>query len=125
MRTQALEGSAAQASAARERARLMAARTGNMAALPGLESALTLQASRGGAEAITDINVRNEMLKQQQQREGLAGLSGIYGEAGKLGLGYRGLQQDALSEEMKMRQGLWGNIVGGIGGAAGVIGAFK
>lgn len=83
--------------AANEAATLNASRTGNSAAVPGIIDATARNAMKQQSDNALNVNIKNAMLKQQQQQEAAKGLEGLYGEDQNAVLRSLGLQNESLN----------------------------
>lgn len=79
MIAQAGAGASGVAASQQEQARLRGAATGNIAGIGASQDAIAESASRGLTGAVTDINVQNQLLKNEQAMRGAGILQGIYG----------------------------------------------
>lgn len=104
MGTQAGQIAAGGAGAGRRTALDLGARTGNMAAVPSLISSTQKSSAGNLSDALQSIQLKNANMKQTQQQQGAAGLSGLFGETLKSGLGVEQDANTALSNQMKAQQ---------------------
>lgn len=106
MLTQGGEAVSGATGAADEKAGLLASRTGNTAALPGLIGSNARDAMRQNSDNALTVAINNAKLKQQQQQAGAAGLGGLYGEDTKGVLSSLGLANDSINAWTKGREGV-------------------
>lgn len=78
---------------------LMAARTRNKGAFAPAADEAAREGMRQNSQIATEITAKNEDLKQKQQQEGLAGLSGLYGQNMSEILGALGAENSSLGQE--------------------------
>jgi len=96
MLTQGGESVSGATGAAKEAATLNASRTGNNAAIPGIIDATARNAMKQGSDNALNVNIKNAMLKSQQQQDASKGLEGLYGEDVASALKAMGLQNESL-----------------------------
>lgn len=114
----------------------LASRTGNLSAIPEI----TGMAGKAGMEQqsnmATALGIMNEKEKRAQQSQGVAGLSGLYGQDLGAAQGYAGLADKAIGTRIQASQAAHANLAsdisdvgkvigmatGGLGGVAGLMG---
>ena len=82
MMTQAGQGASGASGTARQGAFDMAARTGNTAALPSTISSANRQGMSNMSNTQNNLAMQNTMQKLNQQQQGAAGLSSLFGRSG-------------------------------------------
>jgi hypothetical protein len=112
------EATAGGMGAARQSAQDMAARTGNLAAIPSIERS----ANATGINTLTDLTNRlgmeNTMEKMSQQQQGAAGLSSIMGADYGASTGMYQQENDAIKNLISASNSTFGHELGaGIAGA--------
>ena len=98
MLTQGGEAVSGATGAAKEAATLNASRTGNAAAIPGIIDATARNAMKQGSDNALNVNIKNALLKNEQQQDAAKGLEGLYGEDVGSALKAMGLQNESLGE---------------------------
>src|SRR6185437_8996436 len=86
--------------AANEAATLNASRTGNAAAVPGVISQTARNAMKQQSDNALNVNIKDAMLKQQQQQDAAKGLEGLYGEDVAAAMKAMGLQNESLGNNV-------------------------
>ena len=112
MKSQAGDAAAGGVGAAKEAALLNASRTGNTAATPGIIDAAARAGMAGETSAANDVDIKNAMLKNQQQQSGAAGLEDIYGHELGASLQSLGLSNTAAQDQTQAAQGGFGDVMG-------------
>lgn len=127
--TQAGQGAGGAAGAAKQRAIDIGARTGNTAAIPGIISSANKTGMTNMSDITNNLALKNTMLKQQQQQQGAAGLSSLFGQDLGGSTKFGSLANDALKTEdtaagqeysaenkgLSNIMGLASGVMGGIG----------
>jgi len=98
MLTQGGEAVSGATGAANESAQLQASRTGNSAAVPGIIDSTARSAMKQQSDNALNVNIKNAMLKNEQQQDAAKALQGIYGEDVGGALKAMGLQNESLGE---------------------------
>ena len=98
MLTQGGEAVSEATGAANEAAQLQASRTGNSAAVPGIIDSTARSAMKQQSDNALNVNIKNAMLKNEQQQDAAKALQGIYGEDVGGALKAMGLQNESLGE---------------------------
>lgn len=98
MLTQGGEAVSGATGAASEAANLNASRTGNTAAVPGIIDATARNAMKQQSDNALNVNIKNALLKNEQQQAGARGLEGLYGEDLSAALKATGLENETLGE---------------------------
>ena len=101
MKTEAGQSAAGAQSAAQERAKQAAARTGNLAALPSVQDKLARSAGQEADQNALGIDIANTKAKLAQQQAGASGLSEVGARDTGAGLNALGLSNAALDQYMK------------------------
>jgi hypothetical protein len=96
--TQGGQAVAGATGAANEQAQLLASRTGNTAAVPGIIDSTARNAMKQQSANVNSTDLANAQLKQQQQQEGSAGLEKMYGTDVSAALQALGLSNNAISD---------------------------
>lgn len=103
MLTQGGEAVSGATGAANEKASLLASRTGNTAALPGIIGANARGAMKQDSDNALDVAIKNADLKQKQQQAGASGLGSLYGQDTNAVLKSLGLANESIDEWTKGR----------------------
>lgn len=93
---------------AAQQARLNAARTGNMASLPGVIDEAARSAMKTGSNNALDINLKNQELKNAQQQAGVSGLNGLSNEDIQAALNSLNAASGASQAWGSANQSAWG-----------------
>ena len=101
MLTQGGEAVSGATGAANESAQLQASRTGNSAAVPGIIDSTARSAMKQQSDNALNVNIKNAMLKNEQQQDAAKALQGIYGEDVGGALKAMGLQNESLGENVQ------------------------
>ena len=123
MESGAMQTAAGESGAARERATLQAARTSNVAALPGQQAALTAGATQAGGNMLQNILARNAQLKAEQQQSAQRQLGDIYGTAARGQLEAQGLVPKDIEAGAEAEKVGWAQNLEGIMAATGQLAA--
>jgi hypothetical protein len=133
MQTQGGQSVAGATGAADEQAQLLASRTGNTAAVPGIIDATARNAMKQQSGNVLGTDIANAQLKQQQQQEGSAGLEKMFGTDVSAALQSLGLSNQAIADSTqasndsenalqnwtKLGLGVAGTGAGAVAGAVG------
>ncbi len=98
METQGGQAVAGAAGAGTEAADLLASRTGNTAAVPGVIDNSTRNAMKQQSNNVLSVDQANNQAKLQQQQEGSEGLEKMYGTDVTAALNALGLSNQAVSD---------------------------
>jgi hypothetical protein len=98
--TQAGESTAGGLGTARQHALDIGARTGNTAAIPSMIASADKTGMSNMTNTANDLSIKNAMLKMQQQKEGAAGLSSLFGTDISGAHGFESNANNALSTEL-------------------------
>lgn len=115
--------------AAKEAATLNASRTGNAAAIPGIIDATARNAMKQGSDNALNVNIKNALLKNEQQQDAAKGLEALYGEDVGSALRAMGLQNESLNAgtgaSRAANENIWGPVktIGSLG--LGAYDAYK
>lgn len=116
--TQAGQATSGATGAANEQAQLLASRTGNTAALPGIIDATARSGMKQQSNNALDVGIANEKEKLQQQQQGAQGLTSLYGTGTESALKSLGLaDQDINSWTNADAENPWKSLLPGLVGA--------
>jgi hypothetical protein len=97
--TQAGQSTGGALGAARQRAMDMGARTGNTAAIPGMIAGANKTGMTNMTDTASNLALKNTMEKLNQQQQGAAGLSGLFGQDLGAAKGFESNANTALNTE--------------------------
>jgi hypothetical protein len=117
MQTQGGQAVAGATGAANEQAQLLASRTGNTAAVPGIIDNTARNAMQQQSKNVIGTDLQNDQLKQQQQQAGSAGLEKMYGTDVSAALSALGLQNQAIGDWTNAQNGVQNADLGWVNAA--------